>query len=474
MQPSNSEASKSGASKSEAKHNLDYGKQYDFIANLPLFSHLSPKEIETFTTLMQEIDFKIGEEIVKEGDFVDSFFLILKGEAKVIQNKIINGTNTTEAVIVATLKEGEAIGLDQVGFFSPHGKRTATVVAVTEITTLRMDIASFNAFLKKNANFDKKLKKMTEDILKLHFIKQICPFYHLNNENIYELVQQIEEIQLPEATTIFKQGDFAENCYLIRSGEVEVFISQKNNKEKHLATLKASELLGEAALLTGSLRNATARTKTTCYLLVIKRSQLFELLKSSIDFTESITGFMVNRFRPVVCDDINVLHHPVGDKHYKVMLHNTKIHQYYPLTKEAWFIWQQLDGLQTVQDLTIAFYKKFKIFAPEMIYNLLYSWVETGFVKLPPKNMEPTVDTNVSFWKRMIDNIRNVSTKEYSITHTDQLLTKAYRNGIFLFYTWPLQVLFLLIIVSGLINFFMSYSQIEKNLHHANFSLFFF
>ncbi len=434
--------------------------RYNLLYKYPLFASLTSKDITTLAELMQEVHYAAGEQIVVEGDFVDSFYFIAKGQAEVIQKTIVDGVIGN--IILATLSEEEPIGLDSHGFFSPHGRRTATVVALTEITLLRIDIESFNRFIKFHPDFDEEIKEMSELMLKLNFIKKTSPFVHLSKEETFLISQEIEKISIPTQTIIFNQNDTADCCYLIQSGQIEIF-STKDGAERSLAIIGPSELLGEAALLTGNPRNASARSLSECHLFVIKSDLLLKIIKNSKAFTQSILGFMVKRFRPTRCKDV-VVHHAIKDGKPMSMLHNTELHQYYRLTEEGMFVWQQLDGVQTVQDLTIAFFQKYKAFAPEFICNLLYGLAEIGFVSIPSiDNITSEESAPRTFWSKLKAKIKKITRIEFSLTHTDEWLTKIYNKGIFLFYTWPLQLFLLLLSITGFGVFIHSYYRITEN-----------
>lgn len=108
------------------------------------FSQLKDEEVEGLAELLIEKDFAAGETIVNEGDLVDSVYLIHKGEAEVQRIHYENKTPRVE--YLATLSDGQAIGLSDTGFYSLSGKRTATVVAKTNVTTLFLSVAKFRGF----------------------------------------------------------------------------------------------------------------------------------------------------------------------------------------------------------------------------------------------------------------------------------------------------------------------------------------
>src|SRR5579872_2777621 len=113
-----------------------------FIKKQNVFSQLTEEEVDVLSSLLVEKHFFPGDVIVTEGEHVDSVYFIVKGDADVRHVSIQDGATHIESV--ATLKEGAAIGLNETGFYSLSGVRTATVCAITPMITLRLSVAAFH------------------------------------------------------------------------------------------------------------------------------------------------------------------------------------------------------------------------------------------------------------------------------------------------------------------------------------------
>lgn len=127
------------------------------------FAPLTDEEIEILAGLLMETHFKAGDTIVKEGEPVDSVYLIIKGEADVrhvyVEDKLIKFTS------LATLHEGAAIGLNETGLYSLSGVRTATVVALTDMVALRLSVAAFHGFALAYTHVSEVMRKHADSIL---------------------------------------------------------------------------------------------------------------------------------------------------------------------------------------------------------------------------------------------------------------------------------------------------------------------
>lgn len=89
--------------------------------------------------------------------------------------------------------------------------------------------------------------------------------------------------------TIFKEGDHAEEMFIIHQGQVNIS-KRARNAEQILATLRDGEFFGEMALFTDSPRSATAT--------VAVESTILRIDKKSFDYmVNGNTAFAVNMIR---------------------------------------------------------------------------------------------------------------------------------------------------------------------------------
>ena len=135
-----------------------------YIEQQHCFHQLTPQEKEVLATLLIEKKFKAGETIVNEGELVDCVYLIMKGKADV--RKLQLGPQPAQSQSIATLKEGEAIGLNETGFYSLTGKRTATVIALTDLETLYLSVAAFHGFALAHSHVNEIMHQQAEEFLK--------------------------------------------------------------------------------------------------------------------------------------------------------------------------------------------------------------------------------------------------------------------------------------------------------------------
>jgi uncharacterized membrane protein len=106
-------------------------------------------------------------------------------------------------------------------------------------------------------------------------------FEHVDGEDRARLAELIDAQTLPAGETLFKAGEPGESLYLVRSGEVELFIRDTAGQKILLAIAGPGEVFGELALLDRGPRTATALALTDTELLELDRDDLLLLFQKS-------------------------------------------------------------------------------------------------------------------------------------------------------------------------------------------------
>ena len=130
-----------------------------------LFSQLREEEITELASLFTEIKIEPGAVIVKEGDSVDSVYLIGNGTADVMQ--VEAGHDHSETKSIAILSFGDSIGLNETGFYSISGNRTATVIALTDMLIYRLSVPAFRGFALSHTHVAEIMNKNSSKIFDL-------------------------------------------------------------------------------------------------------------------------------------------------------------------------------------------------------------------------------------------------------------------------------------------------------------------
>ena len=185
---------------------------------------------------------------------------------------------------------------------------------------------------------------------------------------------------LEEALGLWRGPPYADLSYVIARGEAEVILTRPDGTHSLLAKLMPGALVGEGALLTDMPRTATVRMTGPGRVLVLKREDLFAGADESL-------GDLVNlyrmRWRPRRKNGVTSHDQTNSDGETIVVLRDEGTGAYHRMAIDGRFIWDRLDGNNTIRDLTIAYAEQFGQFAPDRVQRLTRTLVERGFAVVP-------------------------------------------------------------------------------------------
>ncbi|MBK9655104.1 MAG: DUF1003 domain-containing protein [Rhodanobacteraceae bacterium] len=106
-------------------------------------------------------------------------------------------------------------------------------------------------------------------------------FEHMTDEDRAHLAQFIGGRELPAGTLLFQAGQPGEAMYVVKRGEIELYIKDHAGQKIALATAGVGQVFGEMALLDHGPRTATARALADSELLELDRASLLLLFKTT-------------------------------------------------------------------------------------------------------------------------------------------------------------------------------------------------
>lgn len=107
------------------------------------------------------------------------------------------------------------------------------------------------------------------------------PFAHLPPANIGQLISCIEVVAAWANDVIIREGDEGDYYYMIKSGRAQI-TRLVRGVDMLLAELKAGDVFGEEALISGAKRNASVTMKTNGMLMRIKQQDFLELMQEPL------------------------------------------------------------------------------------------------------------------------------------------------------------------------------------------------
>jgi putative ABC transport system ATP-binding protein len=133
-----------------------------------------------------------------------------------------------------------------------------------------------------------------ESALICEFVQKLPPFRGLTPATLASIADRMWAEQHLAGELILQQGDPGEQFYLVRRGEVEVFVEEDGEK-KIVATLGEGDCFGEKALLTGEPRGASVRAIRSTLLYVLGKEDFQSAIQSSPSFREEIQKALFER-----------------------------------------------------------------------------------------------------------------------------------------------------------------------------------
>jgi uncharacterized membrane protein len=104
---------------------------------------------------------------------------------------------------------------------------------------------------------------------------------HLSEEDRVRLAEVIDSRKLAAGATLFQAGEPGESLFVVRSGEIELFIKDTAGQKIVLAIAGSGEVFGELALLDQGARTATAMALVDSELLELDREDLLLLFQKT-------------------------------------------------------------------------------------------------------------------------------------------------------------------------------------------------
>jgi CRP/FNR family cyclic AMP-dependent transcriptional regulator len=111
------------------------------------------------------------------------------------------------------------------------------------------------------------------------FLADIQMFELLNEGDRVALAAVVDELTVPAGHTLFQAGDPGDSLFIVRSGEIELFIKDTAGQKIVLTTSEAGDMFGELAMLDTGPRTATALALTESEVLILDRGDLVLLFQ---------------------------------------------------------------------------------------------------------------------------------------------------------------------------------------------------
>ncbi|MGI8919525.1 MAG: DUF1003 domain-containing protein [Pyrinomonadaceae bacterium] len=112
-----------------------------------------------------------------------------------------------------------------------------------------------------------------------NFLANIRMFENLNEDDRIALAEVVDELKVPCSHTLFQAGDPGDSLFIVRVGQIELFIKDTAGQKIVLHTAEPGDMFGELAMLDYGARTATALALTDSDVLVLDRDDLILLFQ---------------------------------------------------------------------------------------------------------------------------------------------------------------------------------------------------
>jgi len=153
-----------------------------------------------------------------------------------------------------------------------------------------------------SANFALPIRKgdnaMLSTVEKVLILKTVPMFSQTPDNVLADVANLLEQVDVSENETIFREGDVGDNMYVILDGKVRV-----HNDERLVNYLSEREVFGEMALLDPEPRSASVTAVETTRLFRLNQGSFYKLMEERPEVAMGIIHILTARLRNVMRDN---------------------------------------------------------------------------------------------------------------------------------------------------------------------------
>ncbi len=133
-------------------------------------------------------------------------------------------------------------------------------------------------------------------------LQQVEIFQGLSDQELDTLAASSSSRSFPKNTVVIHENDPADSLFIIESGKVKVYCSDKNGKEFIMNTQSEGDYFGELALLDDSTRSASVRTVEKSSFCIVYKEEFNRVLEDHPNITRKLIRNLAARVRKLTAD----------------------------------------------------------------------------------------------------------------------------------------------------------------------------
>jgi CRP/FNR family cyclic AMP-dependent transcriptional regulator len=133
-------------------------------------------------------------------------------------------------------------------------------------------------------------------------LQQVELFQGLSAEEMEALASSSSSRSFPKNTVVIHENDPADSLFIIESGKVKVYCSDKNGKEFIMNTQSEGDYFGELALLDDSSRSASVRTVEKSSFCIVFKDDFNRVLEEHPNIARKLIRNLAQRVRKLTAD----------------------------------------------------------------------------------------------------------------------------------------------------------------------------
>ena len=233
----------------------------------PVFRGLPDKLFQRQDVGLDFLHLKEKQFLFTQGEVSDAMYVLVEGELHILSEKNL----LHKLVPFQCVGEISVLGNDN---------RSADAIATKPSKLIVIPKTTLDVWIDNSEVLLQRMVAIARKRLRSNQLSKLLPGLFGTHERdlLNCIVRYLKWQHLQSGDYLFKQDDEADSMYILISGRLQV-ITQRQDGEPSLAYIYAGECVGEMAVLSNTVRNASVRAQRNCDLVEIKQDSLDQILQ---------------------------------------------------------------------------------------------------------------------------------------------------------------------------------------------------